>query len=179
MHAQTDKGAEHAQKMSIKQIRQKTKQNTHSNKKRMHACTKVSKQDKTHARKRAKHTQKKHFCARKKMSNQAQHDVWVVTRLTSLNCERKKQENETSLTVFKNSTGNTFGMDEVDCKPQICPPPSPPRPKEMRYVKQNVTCGRNVPSAQTLEVSLIGVGTVFRLERDARSMARRLGHATQ
>ena len=34
----------------------------------------------------------------------------------------------------------------------------------------NVSRGRNVLSAQTLEVSLLGVGTVFRLGRDARSM---------
>ena len=40
------------------------------------------------------------------------------------------------------------------------------------YVKQkvSVTCGKNVMSAQMLEVSLSGVGTVLRLERDTWSM---------
>ena len=35
-----------------------------------------------------------------------------------------------------------------------------------------------VLSAQMLEVSLSGVGTVLRLERDARSMVKRLRQAT-
>ena len=34
----------------------------------------------------------------------------------------------------------------------------------------NVTYGKNVMSAQMSEVSLLGVGTVLRLERDACSM---------
>ena len=33
-------------------------------------------------------------------------------------------------------------------------------------------CGKSVMSAQTLEVSLLGVGTVLRLERDAWSMVQ-------
>ena len=36
--------------------------------------------------------------------------------------------------------------------------------------KSDVTCGRNVLSVQGLEVSLSGVGTVLRLERDGQSM---------
>ena len=35
-----------------------------------------------------------------------------------------------------------------------------------------VTYGKNVVSAQMLEVSLLGVGTVLRLERDAWSMVK-------
>ena len=48
------------------------------------------------------------------------------------------------------------------------------------YVKQkvSVTCGKNVMSAQMLEVSLSGVGTVLRLERDTWSMVKRLRQAT-
>ena len=36
----------------------------------------------------------------------------------------------------------------------------------------NVTCGRNVLSAQALEVSLLGVETALRLGRDAWSMVQ-------
>ena len=35
-----------------------------------------------------------------------------------------------------------------------------------------VTCGKYVTSAKILEVSLLGVGTVLRLERDAWSMVK-------
>ena len=35
-----------------------------------------------------------------------------------------------------------------------------------------LTYGKNVMSAQMLEVSLLGVGVVLRLERDARSMIK-------
>ena len=35
-----------------------------------------------------------------------------------------------------------------------------------------VTYGKNVMSAQMLEVSLLGVGTMLRLERDAWSMVK-------
>ena len=38
--------------------------------------------------------------------------------------------------------------------------------------------GRNVMSTSLLEVSLLGVGTVLRLERDAWSMVKRLRQAT-
>ena len=37
--------------------------------------------------------------------------------------------------------------------------------------KIHVTYGKNVMSAQMLEVSLLGVGTMLRLERDAWSMS--------
>ena len=40
------------------------------------------------------------------------------------------------------------------------------------------TYENNVMSAQLLEMSLIGVGTVLRLERDVRSTAKRLRQAT-
>ena len=42
-----------------------------------------------------------------------------------------------------------------------------------------VVCGRNVMSTSLLEVSLLGVGTALRLERDAGPMVRRLRQATQ
>ena len=38
--------------------------------------------------------------------------------------------------------------------------------------------GKNVKSAHMFEVSLFGVGTVLRLERDALSMVKRLSQAT-
>ena len=41
-----------------------------------------------------------------------------------------------------------------------------------------VIYGKSAISAQTLEVSLLGVGTVLRLERDAWSMVKRLKQAT-
>ena len=41
-----------------------------------------------------------------------------------------------------------------------------------------VVYGRSVVSAQIMEVSLFGVGTVLRLERDARSMVKLLRRAT-
>ena len=41
-----------------------------------------------------------------------------------------------------------------------------------------VICGRNALSTQMLEVSLLGVGTVLRLERDAWSMVKLLRQAT-
>ena len=41
-----------------------------------------------------------------------------------------------------------------------------------------LVCGRSVMSAQMLEVSLLGVGTVLRLERDAWSMVKWLRQAT-
>ena len=49
------------------------------------------------------------------------------------------------------------------------------------YDKQSmyhVTYGENVMSAKMLEVSLLGAGTVLRLERGARSMVKLLRQAT-
>ena len=46
-----------------------------------------------------------------------------------------------------------------------------------KYV--HVTYGRSVMSAHILEVSLLGVGTVFRLERDAWSMVKGLLEGNQ
>ena len=51
--------------------------------------------------------------------------------------------------------------------------------KGIRYLNGfYVTHGRNVMSTELLEVSLLGVGTVLRLERDAWSMVKRLRQAT-
>ena len=46
--------------------------------------------------------------------------------------------------------------------------------QKVYYVKH----GKNVMSAKMLEISLLGVGTVLRLERDAWSMVNRLRQAT-
>ena len=49
----------------------------------------------------------------------------------------------------------------------------------IRYVEGSyVVYGRNVMSTSLLEVPLLGVGTVHRLERDAWSMVKRLRQAT-
>ena len=49
----------------------------------------------------------------------------------------------------------------------------------IRYVEDScVVYERNVMSTSLLEVSLLGVGTVLRLERDAWSMVQRLRQAT-
>ena len=47
----------------------------------------------------------------------------------------------------------------------VCPPLLPPP-------NVYVICGNNVMSAQMLEVSLIGVGTVLRLENGVWSMVK-------
>ena len=45
--------------------------------------------------------------------------------------------------------------------------------KGIREAKKNVAVyGKNVMNAQMLEVSLLGLGTVLRLERDAWSMVK-------
>ena len=52
-------------------------------------------------------------------------------------------------------------------------PPSPHHTeKRYVYVFFNVMYGRNVLGAQMLEVSLVGVGTVLRLESDVWSMVK-------
>ena len=47
------------------------------------------------------------------------------------------------------------------------------------YEGSRVVYGRNVMSTSMLEVYLLGVGTVLRLERDAWSMVKRLRQATK
>ena len=49
----------------------------------------------------------------------------------------------------------------------------------IRHVEGScVVYGRSAVSTLALEVSLLGVGTVLRLERDAWSMVKRLGQVT-